>query len=137
MNRMKRLGTFMGIVAIVAVGAASIAIAQDADIERGKQAYYDYACYACHGYQGIGRHNIANRSSGVMVNEQVFLLYLRARGDQNPAFSTQTMPHYPASSLPDDIARDLYAYILTFVDEPPEVEDIPALQSIIDDARAE
>lgn len=116
--------------------AASIAIGQGTgDAERGKQAYYDYACYGCHGYQGIGRRNIANRASGVLVTEDVFLIYLRARGEQNPEFSTQTMPHYPASSLSDEDARDIYAYILTFVDEPPAVEDIPALQDIVDDAQ--
>ena len=131
---MKKLKVLTGIIATV---FASLAIAQGGgDAERGKQVYYDYACYACHGYGGIGRHNIANQSSGVFVNEQVFLLYLRARGDQNPRFPTQTMPHYPASSLSDEDALDLYAYIMTLVDEPPEVEDIPALQGILDDAKA-
>jgi hypothetical protein len=81
------------------------------------------------------RVSIANRASGVLVTEDVFLIYLRARGEQNPEFSTQTMPHYPASSLSDEDARDIYAYILTFVDEPPAVEDIPALQDIVDDAQ--
>jgi cytochrome c553 len=132
---MRKLSVLAGVFGLA---AASIAIGQGSgDAERGKQAYYDYACYGCHGYQGVGRHNITNQSSGVMVNEQVFLLYLRARGDQNPKFPTQTMPHYPASSLPDEDARDIYAYIMTFVDDPPEVEDIPALQSILDDAKAE
>lgn len=127
-----------GLAAMITLCLGSLAIAQaSGDAERGKQAYYDYACYACHGYGGIGRHNIANQSSGVMVNEQVFLLYLRARGDQNPRFPTQTMPHYPASSLPDEDALDIYAYIMTLVDDPPAVEDIPALQGILDDARTE
>ena len=124
--------------AVIALGATSVAIAQaTGDTERGKQAYYDYACYGCHGYGGIGRHDIANQSSGVMVNEQVFLLYLRLRGDQNPTFPTQTMPHYPASSLSDEDALDIYAYIMTLVDDPPGVEDIPVLQRILDDARAQ
>lgn len=131
---MKKLSVLSGMIALA---ITSLAIGQGSgDAERGKQAYYDYACYACHGYGGIGRHDIANQSSGVFVNEQVFLLYLRARGEQNPRFPTQTMPHYPASSLPDEDARDIYAYILTLVDEPPPVEDIPALQSILDDAKA-
>ncbi len=126
------------IAAVTALLATSVVIAQaTGDAERGKQAYYDYACYGCHGYGGIGRHDIANQSSGVMVNEQVFLLYLRARGNQNPAFSTQTMPHYPASSLSDEDALDIYAYIMTLVDDPPPVEDIPALQGILDDAKSE
>lgn len=125
------------IAGLAAVLIASLAIGQEsANLERGKQAYYDYACYACHGFQGIGRRNIANRASGILVSEEVFLIYLRARGDHNPAISEQTMPHYPASSLPDDVARDIYAYILTFEDTPPPVEDIPALQGIIDDAEA-
>lgn len=125
------------IVVIAAFAIASLAIGQDgADLERGKQAYYDHACYACHGFQGIGRRNIANRASGILASEEVFLIYLRARGDHNPAISEQTMPHYPASSLPDDVARDIYAYILTFEDDPPPVEDIPALQGILDDAEA-
>ena len=127
----------MTIAGLAAVSIASLAIGQEsANLERGKQAYYDYACYACHGFQGIGRRNIANRASGILVSEEVFLIYLRARGDHNPAISEQTMPHYPASSLPDDVARDIYAYILTFEDTPPPVEDIPALQGIIDDAEA-
>lgn len=124
-------------VSLVA-GAAAVAVAQDGgDIEKGRQAYYDYACYACHGYGGIGRRNIANRASGVLVNEQVFLIYLRARGEQNPPQSAQTMPHYPASSLPDETARDLYAYILTLEDQPPPVEDIPALREIVEAAEAD
>jgi len=132
---MERATTLAGIVAIA---TTSFAIAQGTgDPERGKQAYYDYACYACHGYEGIGRHNIANQSSGVMVNEQVFLIYLRARGDQTPSFSTQTMPHYPASSLSDRDALDIYAYIMTFVDDPPAAEDIPSLQTILNDAKGE
>ena len=122
---------------IAAVSIASLALAQDeAALERGKQAYYDYACYACHGFQGIGRRNIANRASGILVSEEVFLIYLRARAEHNPAISEQTMPHYPASSLPDDVARDIYAYILTFEDDPPPVEEIPALKDIVDAAEA-
>ena len=125
------------ITGVLALAIASLAIGQGTgDAERGKQAYFDYACYGCHGYEGIGRHNIANQSSGVMINEDVFVIYLRARGDQNPAFSTQTMPHYPESSLSDADAKDIYAYIMTFVDDPPPVEDIPALRSILEDAEA-
>jgi len=122
--------------ALLAVGAPAVVIAQDGDAARGKRAYFDYACYACHGYGGIGRRNIANRASGVLASEQVFLLYLRARGDQHPTQSTQTMPHYPASSLPDATARDIYAYILTLEDQPPALENIPALREILEAAEA-
>ena len=107
------------------------------DAERGKRFYYEYACYACHGYQGIGRRNLANDVSGVTVSEQVFLTYLRGRADQNPRFPTQSMPNYAESSLPDDEALDIYAYIKTFKDDPPEIEDIPALREILESAEAE
>jgi hypothetical protein len=72
-----------------------------------------------------------------MVNEQVYLAYLRGRADQNPLFPTQSMPNYAEGSLPDDEALDIYAYIRTFRDDPPEVEDIPVLRDILEDAKAE
>lgn len=107
------------------------------DAKRGKQLYYDYACYACHGFQGIGRRNLANDVSGIMANEQVFLAYLRGRADQNPRFPTQSMPNYSENSLPDDKALDIYAYIRTFRDEPPAIEDIPVLKGILESAERE
>ena len=104
------------------------------DPDRGKQLYYDHSCYACHGYNGIGRRSLANNVSGLMINEEIFIIYLRARADQNPQFPTQTMPNYDESSLPDAEARDIYAYIRTLIDQPPAVAEIPALQGILDDA---
>ena len=105
------------------------------DAEKGKKAYYDYGCYGCHGFSGIGRQNLANDVSGIMFNETVYLTFLRARADQNPLFPTQSMPNYPAESLSDADALDIYAYIRTFKDDPPEVEDIPALKAILDAAK--
>lgn len=104
------------------------------DAEGGKQLYHDYGCFGCHGFSGIGRQNLANDVSGIMFNETVFLTYLRARADMNPLFPTQSMPNYSADSLSDDDAKDIYAYIRTFKDDPPELEDIPALQGILEDA---
>jgi len=120
--------------------AAPAAIAQVAlgpisgDEEKGQGLYFDHGCYGCHGYNGIGRRNLANDVSGIMFSEEVFLVYLRARSDKNPLFPTQDMPNYPASSLSDDQAKDIYAYIRTFKDEPPEVEDIPAFKEMLDAA---
>ena len=131
------MNRYLPLAALLAAAVSAVAMAEGGgDVGRGRQAYFDYACYACHGYGGIGRRNIANRASGVLVNEEVFLLYLRARGDQNPSQSTQTMPHYPASSLPDETARDIYAYILTLEDDPPPVDEIPALREILEAAGA-
>ncbi len=107
------------------------------DAENGKQAYYDYGCYGCHGFGGIGRKNLANDVSGIMFREDIFLTYLRGRSELNPLFPTQNMPNYPADSLSDADALDIYAYIRTFKDDPPEVEDIPALKAILDGAKAQ
>ena len=128
------------IIALSAIFLLTTAVAQVAfgpisgDAGKGKQLYYDYGCFGCHGFNGIGRQNLANDVSGIMFNETVFLTYLRARADMNPLFPTQSMPNYSASSLSDNDAKDIYAYIRTFKDEPPEVEDIPALKGILDDA---
>jgi len=102
--------------------------------DNGAKLYYDYGCYGCHGFSGIGRKNLANDVSGIMFNETVFLAYLRARADMNPLFPTQSMPNYAEESLSDEDALDIYAYIRTFRDEPPAVEDIPALQEILNEA---
>jgi cytochrome c len=96
--------------------------------------YYDYGCYGCHGFSGIGRKNLANGVSGILFNETVFLAYLRARADQNPLFPTQSMPNYAEASLPDKDALDIYAYIRTFKDDAPEVDEIPVLKAILQDA---
>jgi len=130
-------------LALSGLVALSSAIAQvqfgpiTGDPEKGALLYFDHGCYACHGYQGIGRKNLANDVSGIMFSEEVFLIYLRARADLNPMLPVQDMPNYPATSLPDEQAKDIYAYIRTFKDEPPALQDIEALQSILDAAEAE
>lgn len=114
-----------------------LCVAAESDDEKtGKQLYFDHACYACHGYQGIGRHNLANGVSGIMLSEQVFLIYLRARGDAQPGNPVQSMPSYPANALSDADALKIYEYIKTFQDDPPDVDEIPALRGILDDLDA-
>ena len=44
------------------------------------------------------------------------------------------MPAYPESTLNDDDARDIFAYINTFELNAPAVEDIPALRAILESA---
>lgn len=128
-NHYKMIAAGVILIATAAFGQAT------GDAETGKQLYYDHACYGCHGYGGIGRRNIANNVSGIMVSEQVFITYLRGRADMNPEFPTQSMPNYAEGSLSDDEARDIYAYIRTLKDNPPEIEDIPALRGILEDAK--
>lgn len=123
------------LVFALTLGLPATSFAADNDPDRtGKQLYYDHGCYACHGYQGIGRHNIANGVSGIASNEQVFLIYLRARGEVAPGNPVQTMPNYPENTLSDADARKILAYIKTFVDEPPVIEEVPVLRQILEDA---
>ena len=104
------------------------------DAEAGKQLYYDHACYACHGYTGETGHQMKLIGSGFLLNEQTFIIYLRLRAEQNPILPSEAMPNYPEESLSDDEAKDMYAYIRTFADNAPPVEDIPTLNAIIESA---
>jgi cytochrome c553 len=111
------------------------AFAQDGDAESGKKAYYDHGCYGCHGYNGeTGWRDLVGTNSPLVTNEATFLVYLRARTDYTPLVPSTRMPAYPESALSDADARDIYAYIRTFELDAPEVEDIPALQVILESA---
>lgn len=118
-----------GVVAQIPLGAIS------GDAENGQEQYYQQGCYGCHGYTGIGRRDLANDVSVFMSNEQIFLTYLRARGDLNHSLPTQTMPSYSQETVSDENALDIYAYIRSFEDTPPEVADIPALSTILEGAK--
>ncbi len=53
---------------------------------------------------------------------------------ENTGLPSTRMPAYPESALNDADARDIYAYIQTFELNAPDVEDIPALQVILESA---
>ena len=106
------------------------------DVEKGEQLYYNFACYSCHGYNATMRVPLVGDASGIMSSEQVFLTYLRLRADQNPVNPKNAMPNYAASTLSDEQALDIYAYIKSVKDDPPEVEDDPVMQQILDAAKA-
>ncbi len=139
---MRRIGKSIGITVTIAVflGAAGAATAQmpmgeiTGDAEAGKQLYYDHACYGCHGYTGETGHRAKLVGSGFLLNEQTFIIYMRLRAEQNPLLPAETMPNYPESSLSDDEARDLYAYVRTFRDNAPPLEEIPTLNAIVEAA---
>ena len=106
------------------------------DVEKGEQLYYNFACYSCHGYNATMRVPLVGNASGIMSSEQVFLTYLRLRADQNPINPKNAMPNYAASTLSDEQALDIYAYIKALKDESPEVDDTPVMQEILEAARA-
>ncbi len=107
------------------------------DPDKGATIYYEHGCYSCHGYNGTGRKPLANNVSGIMVSEDIFLRFLRLRADRNPVLPDNSMPNYAIEALSDEQARNVYAYIKTLADDPPEVEDIPSFVKIIEAAKAQ
>jgi|GEM_PF-504665 len=97
----------------------------------GKQLYFEYSCYACHGYNGETGARPFVGAWGNLATEAGFIAFLRARADQAPGRPSTSMPHYPASSLSDQQAKDIYAYIRTFKSNAPELKDIPTLNAIL------
>ena len=109
--------------------------AQDDSATRGKQLYYDHACYGCHGYNGeTGVKDLVGTNSPLIANVDTFLIFLRLRADYLPMPPSTQMPAYPESALSDADARDIYAFISTFELNAPDVADIPALGAILESA---
>ena len=104
-------------------------------VANGRDLYFDHTCYGCHGFNGeTGSTDLVGTDSRVLSNVESFTRFLRLRADQAPLFPSTRMPNYPESALTDAEARDLYAFIRSFRLNAPDVDDVPALQSIIDSA---
>jgi mono/diheme cytochrome c family protein len=100
----------------------------------GKQLYFGYTCYGCHGYNGeTGRAFVGNWSSN-LASEENFIRFLRGRANVAPATPSTSMPNFAESTMTDKQAKDIYAYIRTFKSNAPELKDIPALNAIINSA---
>jgi cytochrome c len=125
-----------GIVSITCLALTSAAADENgASAERGRQLYYDHACYGCHGYDGqTGARDLVGTESPLIADADAFIAFLRLRGDLMPVFPSTAMPSYPEAALSDAEARDIFAYIRTFELDAPEVDDVPALEAIIESA---
>src|SRR5579862_1625949 len=103
----------------------------------GKAVYYQYGCYACHGYNGeTGARAFVGRW-GNLATEQNFLTFLRGRANVAPLAPSTSMPSFSDTALSDKQAKDIYAYIRTFKSSAPELKDIPTLNAIVDAAKQE
>ena len=122
---------------VLILGLLQPVFAQDdgGDTEQGADLYYNFGCYGCHGFNATMRVPLVGDASGIMSNEALFLSYLRLRADQNPTNPRNAMPNYGADTLSDAQARDIYAYIRSIEDDPPEVADIAVMQEMLDAAR--
>ena len=124
----------MVLVLVVSIGitnAQAPAGPSTGDEITGRALYFEHACYSCHGYTGeTGQMPLLG--SAFLLSEELFLIYLRLRADQNPLLPSTSMPNFPEDSLSDEQARDLYAYIRSFESNTPELEDIPTLNVIME-----
>jgi mono/diheme cytochrome c family protein len=98
----------------------------------GKKLYYDHACYSCHGYNGeTGARPFVPNWPANLATERSFIAFLRGRANVAPVQPSTAMPNYPAESLSDAQARDVYAYIRSFKSAPPSIEKIPVMNQIL------
>jgi mono/diheme cytochrome c family protein len=99
---------------------------------KGKTLYEQYTCYACHGFNGeTGARPFVPNWSGNLATEGSFLAFLRGRANLSPVQPSTSMPSFPATSLSDAQAKDIYAYIRTFKPHAPELAAIPTLNQIL------
>jgi mono/diheme cytochrome c family protein len=103
---------------------------------KGKQLYYDYSCYGCHGFNGeTGARAFVPNWPANLATESSFLAFLRGRANQAPAQPSTSMPNYSAETLSNAQARDIYAYIRTFKSNAPPADKIPTLNAILSAAQ--
>ena len=105
------------------------------DSVKGKQLYFEYSCYACHGYNGETGARAFVGNWGHLATEETFLRFLRDRADVAPENKSTLMPNFAETTLPDKQAKDIYAYIRTFKSSAPELKDISTLNAIIEAAK--
>ena len=104
------------------------------DSSEGEKLYLSHGCYSCHGYNGAGRYPLANDISGIMTSEELFTMFLRLRADLNPVSPSNRMPNYSKNVIDDSEAKQIYAYIKTFKDSPPQLEEIPIFKEMLDNS---
>jgi mono/diheme cytochrome c family protein len=100
----------------------------------GKALFFNYSCYACHGYNGeTGRAFVGNWSNN-LAGEENFIKFLRGRANVAPATPSTSMPNFAENTLSDKQAKDIYAYIRTFKSNAPPLQNIQTLNEIVKSA---
>jgi len=103
---------------------------------KGKQLYYDHACYSCHGYSGeTGARRFVPTWPATLASEASFIAFLRGRANAAPVQPSTSMPNYAAQSLSDASAKDIYAYIRTFKSNAPPADQIAVFKQILGSAQ--
>ena len=102
----------------------------------GKNLYFSYGCYACHGYNGETGARAFVGNWGSLGTERAFITFLRGRVNAAPLIPSTSMPNFSEASMPNDRARDVYAYIRSFRSNSPDAKSIPTLSAILAAAKA-
>ena len=109
---------------------------QASDPQKGKTLFVAHQCFACHGYNGETGTRLLNEDGTFiprLLTIRGFIAFIRAPrpSERPPIGSSVAMPSYGVSSLPDQQAADLFAYIKTFKPTQPPLKDIPLLTEMI------
>ncbi|MGH8219892.1 MAG: c-type cytochrome [Steroidobacteraceae bacterium] len=140
--RQYRKSAAIAVVGAVMLAAAALSLvtpaaaqaSRSADPARGKQLYFRQGCYGCHGFNGeTGVRRLVG--SPMLVRPETFIAYLRLRAAQQPLVPSTRMPRFPASSLSDADALDIYAYVRSFVLHAPDPKRIKAFQKLLESAQ--
>jgi mono/diheme cytochrome c family protein len=136
------LGCFL-VVSPTAVGTQAPAAGNPATAtqargnpDTGKALFIAHQCFACHGYNGETGTRLLQEDGSFSPRLQTvdrFIAFIRAPrpGQPPPIGSSVSMPSYGVSSLPDERAADLFAYIRTFKPTEPALRDIPLLNQML------
>jgi mono/diheme cytochrome c family protein len=106
------------------------------DAQKGRSLFVAHQCFACHGYNGETGTRLLNEDGTFvprLLTVRGFIAFIRAPrpNERPPIGSSVTMPSYGVSSLPDQQAADVFAYIRTFKPTEPPLNDIPLLSEML------
>ena len=136
------VGAIGGAVAPSALGnpagsqTPQTAPAEAGNAASGRAIFMAHQCWACHGYNGETGTRLL-REDGTFIprlqTPSAFISFIRAPrpNEAPPTGSSLVMPSYGVTSLPDQQAADLWAYIRTFKPTQPALKDIPLLEQML------
>ena len=109
---MKRLFA-TGVAALALVGFATLASAQDAKVEKGKQVYADQKCSMCHSIEGKGNAKGALDGVGSKFSAEELRKWITDPAAMTAQTKAERKPAMPAkyASLPKDDLDALVAYL--------------------------
>lgn len=127
---MRRVTVFVGVVLVAVIGAASVALANQAqavsqapapNAANGQALYMKHTCYFCHGTAGQGAGPTGAQVGPPSRAVAGFITFVRRPAGAMPSFSEKI--------LSDAELTDIYAYLRT-VPRPKPANEIPLLRML-------